>query len=57
MVASGLGRAMPSNLHVGVGWSTYFDQPGLKGLRIRPLRYSYRAPAFLAQALVTDGSS
>lgn len=48
---------MPNQARVGVGWSTHFIGGGLlRQLRYRRLRYAYRAPAFVAETLVADGS-
>lgn len=48
---------MPNTLRVGIGWSTHFPGGGwLNKVRYRRLRYAYRAPAFVAEGMVTDGS-
>jgi Family of unknown function (DUF6345) len=46
---------MSNSLRLGVGWSTHFRRPGLRGRMYRKLRYTYRAPAFLAEAMIANG--
>jgi Family of unknown function (DUF6345) len=49
---------MPNTVSVGIGWSTHFPGGGLiRKLKYRRLRYAYRAPAFVAEAMVADGST
>ncbi|MEV6236619.1 DUF6345 domain-containing protein [Lentzea sp. NPDC051838] len=48
---------MPNNLRIGVGWSTHFPRRGvLNQARCRRLRYAYRAPSFVTEEMVADGS-
>ncbi|EFG78421.1 hypothetical protein HMPREF0591_1664 [Mycobacterium parascrofulaceum ATCC BAA-614] len=47
---------MPASITVGVGWSTHFPGSLIRKFTYRQLRYAYRSPSFVADAMLARGS-